>query len=152
MVSPTVVKIAELNDQFRRCDPSVPGMRFLTAGIIELLKRHKRDGDKIVQIVSEFNVFTEDNDPHGEHDFGTFEYLGETCFWKRINCQSHAALVVAQPISSAMHTRVGTRIPSNGCFTAVMTGSAASTVMWSPSAWISQSEQFFAGKFSQELS
>ena len=40
------------------------------------------DGDEIVQIVSEFNVFTEHNDPHGEHDFGTFEYLGETCFWK----------------------------------------------------------------------
>ncbi|WP_299871064.1 DUF3768 domain-containing protein [uncultured Sulfitobacter sp.] len=57
-------------------------MRFLTAGIIELLKRNKVDGDEIVQIVSEFSVFTEDNDPHGEHDFGTFEYLGETCFWK----------------------------------------------------------------------
>jgi len=42
------------------------------------------DGDEIVQIVSEFNVFTEDNDPHGEHDFGTFEYLGETCFWKSV--------------------------------------------------------------------
>lgn len=76
MASPTVQRIAELNDQFRRCDPSVPGMRFLTAGIIELLKRNSMDGDEIVCIVSEFNVFTEDNDPHGEHDFGTFEYLG----------------------------------------------------------------------------
>lgn len=82
MVSSTVQRIAELNDQFRLCDPSIPGMRFLTAGIIELLKRNKVDGDEIVQIVSEFNVFTEDNDPHREHDFGTFEYLGETCFWK----------------------------------------------------------------------
>lgn len=82
MVSPTIQRIAQLNDAFRRCDPSVPGMRFLTAGIIELLKRNKLDGDEIVQIVSELNVFTEDNDPHGEHDFGTFEYLGETCFWK----------------------------------------------------------------------
>ncbi|MDF3415787.1 DUF3768 domain-containing protein [Sulfitobacter sp. M57] len=82
MVSPTVVKIAELNDKFRRCDSSVPGMRFLTAGIIELLKRSNVDGDEIIKIVSEFNVFTEGNDPHGEHDFGTFEYLGETCFWK----------------------------------------------------------------------
>ena len=82
MASPTVQRIALQNDQFRRCDPSVPGMRFLTAGIIELLKRNKVDGDEIVQIVSEYNVFIEDNDPHGEHDFGTFEYLGETCFWK----------------------------------------------------------------------
>ncbi|WP_299155014.1 DUF3768 domain-containing protein [uncultured Tateyamaria sp.] len=82
MASPTVQRIAELNDQFRRCDPSVPGMRFLTAGIIELLERHAVDCDEIIQIVSEFNVFTEDNDTHGEHDFGTFEYLGENCFWK----------------------------------------------------------------------
>ncbi len=82
MASPTVKLIAQLNDQFRRCDPSIPGMRFLTAGIIELLKRNSVDGDEIVRTVSEFNVFTEDNDPHGEHDCGTFEYLGETCFWK----------------------------------------------------------------------
>lgn len=82
MASQTVQRIAQLNDQFRRGDPSVPGMRFLTAGIIELLKRHKVDGDEIVRIVSEFNVFTEENDPHGEHDFGSFKYLGETCFWK----------------------------------------------------------------------
>jgi len=60
MVSPTVQQIAQQNDRFRRCDPSVPGMRFLTAGIIELLKRNSVDGDEIVRIVSEFNVFTED--------------------------------------------------------------------------------------------
>jgi Protein of unknown function (DUF3768) len=22
------------------------------------------------------------NDPHGEHDFGSFEYSGQTIFWK----------------------------------------------------------------------
>jgi len=85
MVTPTIQRIAQQNDRFRKGDPSVPGMRFLTGGIIELLKRNKVDGHEIVQIVSEFNVFTEDNDPNGEHDFGTFEYLGETCFWK-IDC------------------------------------------------------------------
>ena len=26
--------------------------------------------------------FTEDNDPHGEHDFGSFEMAGEKFFWK----------------------------------------------------------------------
>ena len=82
MASPTIKRIAQLNDAFRKGDPSVPGQRFMTAGIIELLKRNHLGADEIVQIVSEFNVFTEDNDPHGEHDFGTFEYLGETCFWK----------------------------------------------------------------------
>ena len=85
MVSPTVQQIAQQNDRFRRGDPSVPGQRFVTMGIKELLKQHEVDGDDIMRIVSEFNVFTEDNDPHGEHDFGNFEYLGETCFWK-IDC------------------------------------------------------------------
>jgi Protein of unknown function (DUF3768) len=26
--------------------------------------------------------FTEDNDPHGEHDFGSLDYEGKRIFWK----------------------------------------------------------------------
>jgi hypothetical protein len=26
--------------------------------------------------------FTPDNDPYGEHDFGSFSYAAETIFWK----------------------------------------------------------------------
>ena len=29
-----------------------------------------------------FNTSTEDNDPHGEHDFGAFEHNSERIFWK----------------------------------------------------------------------
>jgi Protein of unknown function (DUF3768) len=29
-----------------------------------------------------FDSFTEDNDPHGEHDFGAFEHEGQRIFWK----------------------------------------------------------------------
>jgi hypothetical protein len=25
---------------------------------------------------------TDDNDPHGEHDFGAFDHAGERIFWK----------------------------------------------------------------------
>jgi hypothetical protein len=32
--------------------------------------------------VIEFDTFTPDNDPHGEHDFGTVEVDGHRCFWK----------------------------------------------------------------------
>ena len=32
--------------------------------------------------VQSFSNFTKDNDPHGEHDFGSFEIEGETYFWK----------------------------------------------------------------------
>ena len=29
-----------------------------------------------------FDSFTEDNDPHGERDFGAFEHEGQRIFWK----------------------------------------------------------------------
>lgn len=29
-----------------------------------------------------FNNFNEDNDPHNEHDFGSFEHKGTAYFWK----------------------------------------------------------------------
>jgi hypothetical protein len=32
--------------------------------------------------VAEFKSFTEDNDPHGEHDFGSFDIVGRKFFWK----------------------------------------------------------------------
>lgn len=32
--------------------------------------------------VQHFTAFTPDNDPHGEHDFGSFELIGLTFFWK----------------------------------------------------------------------
>lgn len=82
MASTKATKIAALNDAFRRGDPNVPGQRFVTAGIIHLLKRNQLGASEIVGIVSGFNEFTEDNDSHSEHDFGSFQYLGETCFWK----------------------------------------------------------------------
>ena len=32
--------------------------------------------------VEMFDSFTEDNDPHGERDFGAFEHEGQRIFWK----------------------------------------------------------------------
>ena len=32
--------------------------------------------------MSAFDRFTEDNDPHGEHDFGSFKHRGQTIYWK----------------------------------------------------------------------
>jgi Protein of unknown function (DUF3768) len=32
--------------------------------------------------VQRFTSFNADNDPHGEHDFGSFEVAGEKFFWK----------------------------------------------------------------------
>jgi hypothetical protein len=35
--------------------------------------------------VATFSDFTPDNDPHKEHDFGSFQLAGQTFFWK-IDC------------------------------------------------------------------
>lgn len=82
MVSATVKQIAQQNDRFRQGDPSIPGQRFVTAGINELLKQLEIPQEDLTQAVTEFSDFTEDNDPHGEHDFGTFEFHRHKCFWK----------------------------------------------------------------------
>ena len=37
---------------------------------------------KAGQAVVEFDDFNEGNDPHGEHDFGSFEMEGQKLFWK----------------------------------------------------------------------
>jgi hypothetical protein len=36
----------------------------------------------VLQKVRSFNEFGADNDPHGEHDFGSFKIDGETYFFK----------------------------------------------------------------------
>jgi len=82
MVSPTVQQIAQQNDQFRQGDPNVPGQRFVTAGISEMLKRLEIPPEELAQAVAEFSDFTADNDPPGEHDFGAFEFHRHKCFWK----------------------------------------------------------------------
>ncbi len=33
-------------------------------------------------LVRRFDAFTQGNDPHGEHDFGSFTHHGRKLFWK----------------------------------------------------------------------
>jgi len=68
------IKIAALNDAFRR---SSPFNVFMTRGVQEL-----PDTMSLMQAVRDFGRFTEDNDPYGEHDFGSLDWYGEKVFWK----------------------------------------------------------------------
>ena len=70
-------KIAELNDAFRETFRG--GEVLLTASVAALPSMVKAQA--LLQ-VSSFNSFTRDNDPHGEHDFGSFEQGGQKFFWK----------------------------------------------------------------------
>lgn len=74
--------IAEINDRFRKAvffRPQRNGRLVLTQGVTAL------DDEVLKAIALEIlnqKVFDADNDPHGEHDFGSVEYAGEKVFWK----------------------------------------------------------------------
>ena len=70
-------RIREHNDTFRHTFTG--GTVVMTASIAA---RSPEAQAIILQRVRTFDAFTGDNDPHGEHDFGSFEIEGETFFWK----------------------------------------------------------------------
>jgi len=51
----------------------------MTVGVSELPIDVKA---QVLLKVKSFSTFDEGNDPHAEHDFGSFEVAGETFFWK----------------------------------------------------------------------
>jgi hypothetical protein len=74
--------IRELNDKFRKGDNSIPGQIMITRGITDLLEEINKTPDDLLHTVRTYDNFTPDNDPHKEHDFGSLEFVGYTCFWK----------------------------------------------------------------------
>jgi len=72
-----VKTIARLNDEFRSTFEG--GKVLMTAAVNALPAQIQAAALSAMQT---FSAFTEDNDPHGEHDFGSFELAGETFFWK----------------------------------------------------------------------
>ena len=70
-------RIRELNDAFRTTFRG--GRIMMTPGVDETPACVKAE---VLTRVATFKDFTEDNDPHGEHDFGSFEVVGRKFFWK----------------------------------------------------------------------
>lgn len=70
-------KIRALNDQFRQ---TLQGGRLWVTSGIQSLGPHRLLG--ILRMVRSFDAFTEDNDPYGEHDFGSFVEGGDKVFWQ----------------------------------------------------------------------
>jgi hypothetical protein len=66
-----------LNDNFR--STFVGGQVVMTQGVRELPLDTKA---RVILAVQSFDQFTDDNDPHREHDFGNIEIGGETYFFK----------------------------------------------------------------------
>jgi Protein of unknown function (DUF3768) len=81
----TTRRIRELNDAFRTSGAGVTtphGRKMMTAGVRAL---GMADVMAISLKVITFNAFSDENDPWGEHDFGSFEHNGQRIFWK-IDC------------------------------------------------------------------
>jgi hypothetical protein len=91
----------ELNDAFRRT--FIGGAVMITAGVEAMPADQRRS---LLQKVRAFDAFTEDNDPHGEHDFGAVEEGGARRFWK-IDCYDRATEMGSpDPADPAVTTRV----------------------------------------------
>ncbi len=71
------VRIRQLNDEFR--SSLAGGAVVVTAGIVALGARQEH---AILEQVRSFKSFTPDNDPHGEHDFGSFKFGGSRIIFK----------------------------------------------------------------------
>lgn len=72
-----VARICELNDAFRKTFAG--GKMVMGASVAALPDMVKASA--LVK-VPQFNDFTSDNDPHGEHDFLSFDLCNRTFFWK----------------------------------------------------------------------
>lgn len=72
MKNDQAVNIARLNDEFRS-----DGKWTVTPSIMLL-----EDVHGLYKAIKQCETFTDDNDPYGEHDFGSLSWHGETIFWK----------------------------------------------------------------------
>jgi hypothetical protein len=71
------VRIRELNDALRR---SFTGGKVVMTDAVAALS--ETDLAQLLKRVRSFDDFNGDNDPHGEHDFGSVELAGQTYFFK----------------------------------------------------------------------
>jgi hypothetical protein len=76
---PTRERIRDLNDTFRKTVDPTLGRMMLTAGVDALPSDVRA---MAIRKVATFDAFDVDNDPHGEHDFGSFDLAGRKFFWK----------------------------------------------------------------------
>ena len=85
-------QIAELNDELRTT--GFGGQVLGTRGIAALDYPTQA---VVIRKLREFDHFTEDNDPYGEHDFGSFEHDGMKIFWKIDYYDKHHSATTGLP-------------------------------------------------------
>jgi hypothetical protein len=96
-------RIRELNDAFRRT--FIGGAVMITQGVEAMPLDQRRS---LLQKIRCFDAFTEDNDPHREHDFGSIDEAGVRCFFKIDYYDRKTEFGSPDPADPAVTTRVMT--------------------------------------------
>jgi hypothetical protein len=94
-------KIRALNDAFRTA--MTGGRVMLTAGVDALPSDIKAI---VIRRVTTFSDFNPNNDPHGEHDFGSFQVAGRKFFFKIDTYDPEMRYGSEDPADPAKTTRV----------------------------------------------
>ncbi len=90
---------AILNDQFRKLGFGAT----ITNGAATL-----PDIIGLMSAIRAYDEFTEDNDPYGEHDFGSLVWHGEKVFWKidyydrQLKCYEHPLTGTCKRVMTVM--------------------------------------------------
>lgn len=77
-----------VNDLFRAnlldptFDMNVHGMITFVGGIVSVVKEDPIAQMEVLQAVMKYDSFDENNNPHGEHDYGAFKVRDMSCMWK----------------------------------------------------------------------
>lgn len=75
-------KVREINDAFRKGERPELGRIVITSGALHAAAAWPLGPVALYEEVKKYDNFTEDNDPWGEHDYGTFQFAGEQFFFK----------------------------------------------------------------------
>ena len=97
----TAERIRALNDAVRRT--FVGGMVMITVGVEAMPPDQRRS---LLEKVRAFDAFTDDNDPHGEHDFGAVDEGGVRYFFKLDYYDRNTEFGSPDPADPAVTTRV----------------------------------------------
>ena len=96
-------RVRELNDAFRKSLAPNLGKVVMTSGVNALPSDVRA---MAIRRTATFGAFSAENDPRGEHDFGSFELAGQRFFFKIDYYDSSLEVGSDDPADPAKTTRV----------------------------------------------
>ena len=100
-------RIARLNDLARRA----MGVACTAVATVGFRSLSEADQSQVRELIETFDAFDEDNDPHGERDFGCVYQLGDGQW---LSAWSLAGILLGNALYAPIHTRFF-RFDSGSC-------------------------------------